>query len=235
MSVLPTMRSAPDARRTWRPRPAILAVYSPANGSFVRRSEYSGHVGASSMRHPAAAAPASRHARTRSLSGWAENDEPPANRVGDGSGGEGRPEAGGGDDVVPARVADPRKGVVLAEHRDGGPVTAAATSGEGGLEAVRAALDVEVSRLERRRQGVGGRPLFEQELRAGMDGVGDVDQGAGTAIDLGGDPSFGVFQVHGARLSHDRFSDFPSCCLTFPSSADRRRGPGRPPPGRAWR
>src|SRR3954467_5256301 len=64
MSVLPVTLSN---RLGWRPRRWALASYRAAMGSLVRRSVYSGHVDRYSIRQPAALAPPSRQASTRSL------------------------------------------------------------------------------------------------------------------------------------------------------------------------
>ena len=59
----------------------------------------------------------------------ADDVEPAAGLGDDGGRGQGRPQAGGGDDVVAAAVADAGQGVVLAEHRDPGPVAAVVARG----------------------------------------------------------------------------------------------------------
>jgi len=73
------------------------------------------------------------------------------------------------DDVVAARVTDPRQRVVLAQDRQGGPGAGLEARPEGGGHATHGRLHVEALRAEEPAEAVGGVGLLEGQLGMRVD------------------------------------------------------------------
>ena len=98
-------------------------------------------------------------------------------------------DAGGGDQVVPAGVADQRQRVVLAEHRDGGPAAVAAWRGHGferGLDPVGRAGDPPAGAFEEGGQRGVRVPFLVVLLRVRVDVEAERAQRRGGCGDRGG-------------------------------------------------
>ncbi len=132
-------------------------------------------------------------AATALLGRRAEDGEASAQLLGDRGRGEPGAEAGRADDVVAAGVPDLGQRVVLAQH---GHVRAVGVGprggGEGGVEAVGVALDLQPGLVEHRGEGVVGVVLGVPELGVGVQVVGDLDQLVGPPVDLGEDAAADV-------------------------------------------
>jgi hypothetical protein len=103
------------------------------------------------------------------LGGRAQQEDPPAQLVGQRRRGEARAEAGGRDDVVPAGVPDAGERVVLAEDGDGWAFAGLDGGAEGGLHAAHALLDLEALLAEELREPGTGLDLLIRELRIVVD------------------------------------------------------------------
>ncbi len=107
-----------------------------------------------------------------------------------------RAQSGGGDDVVPAGVADAGEGVVLAQHGDGGTCRACAGR-EGRLEAVGLPGHVEALALQQRREQIVREALLVVGLGVSMDLVGRVEQHVSACLHLGSQLCLELLQLHG--------------------------------------
>ena len=141
----------------------------------------------------------------------ADRAHPAAGLLGQRRSGQAGAEAGGGDDVVPAGVADPRQGVVLAEHGDERP-PAPGAGGEGGVDPVGGALDGQAGRLEDPRQQVVGEALLVVGLGVLVDLVGDVEEELAAGLHLLPQPGLELVEVHGLPPQDPcRSTILPSC------------------------
>ena len=99
-----------------------------------------------------------------------------------------RAEAGGGDDVVPAGVADAGQRVVLAEERHEGSLGPGAGR-EGRLHAVGLPLDLQPRLLGRPGEQIMGEVLLESQLGVLVDAVGDLGELGGACLHRGPRPA----------------------------------------------
>ena len=104
------------------------------------------------------------------LCGGAEDHDSSADVVGEGGGRQPGTEAGRGDDVVAAAVADAGEGVVLTENGDRRTVGSSSRH-KRGVEAVRAPLDLQAAALEHVAQQLRREPLLEEQLGVLVDAV----------------------------------------------------------------
>src|SRR5262249_19133396 len=102
--------------------------------------------------------------------------------------------AGGGDDVVAARVTDAGQSVVLAENRDRRSFTQVERAAERGVHAGQSALDLESLLVEELDEPRGSLDFLEAELRVVMDLTREFLEIGGKAVDSGSDEIF-----HGAH------------------------------------
>jgi hypothetical protein len=117
------------------------------------------------------------------LGGGTEDPDREAELVGQRCQGQPGTDGGRRDDVVAARVPDPRQGVVLGadRHRQG---PGAGLRDDRGVEPRRPVLDVEPSRGQCLGHPARGVVLLESQLGVGVDRVGQRDQGVTGAVDL---------------------------------------------------
>ena len=98
-----------------------------------------------------------------------------------------RADAGGGDDVVAARVADARQGVVLAHDGDGRAITRLQRGPEGGVDARHAALDLEALGAEELDEPAGRLDFLVAELGMVVDLAGELLQLIARPVQRAGD------------------------------------------------
>ena len=107
-------------------------------------------------------------------------------------------ETGGGDDVVPARVAEAGQGVVLEQHGDGG-ARLAGPRRERRVDAVRRPLDRQALVLQHPREEVVREVLLVVRLRVLVDLMGELDEPVGPGLDLSPQAVLQRGHIHGAH------------------------------------
>ena len=140
------------------------------------------------------------------LSRCAEDPEPSAQLAGDDGTGEPGTQAGGGDDVVAAGMADAGQGVVLAQHGNLGPF-ASDPCLECRRHAVGAADRIESLLFQDVGEDLMGAMLLEAEFGVGMDVVRGGEQHIGQLIDAGAHPRLDRLDGRGRTtrvVAHDR-------------------------------
>ena len=147
--------------------------------------------------------------------------------VGEGRQGQPGPDGRGRDDVVPAGVADTRKGVVLGAHGDDHR-PAPGGGDQGGGEVAHAVLDLEAAGGERLTDP-GGRPLLlEGQLGVGVDGVAQVEEAREVGVQLALDEGLSIHRSVLPPRRHGR--PLPSSASRSRRSRRRARPRRRPPP-----
>ena len=128
----------------------------------------------------------------------------PPELVGQRGGGQAGAEAGGGDDVVAAGVADAGQGVVLAQHGDRRARRTPARAANAVSSPAAERVDGQALALEDPGEQVVGEVLLEAELGVRVDLVRHVEQHVGPPVDLGGHAGLGVGSVAGSIPSRYR-------------------------------
>src|SRR5438128_2443465 len=194
-----------------------------ASAASCWTSAYGVPLGFTSSVAPVARAPASKQRSTLArissssaaalLGRGADDAHREADVIGDARGGDARADGDGGDQVVPAGVADAGEAVVLGAQGQVERPRAAARH-ERRREASDAALDGEAGGVEGFGAPRGGALLLEGQLGMGVDAVAQRDQ----AVPARGDPlADGGSGIHGDLR------------LQLPEGGAQRQGWGRGP------
>jgi hypothetical protein len=129
-----------------------------------------------------------------------QEHDAPADLLGQRGGGQAGAEARGGDEVVPAGVAQAGQGVVLAQHGHGG-AGGPGSRHEGRVEPVGAPLDGDAGLLHEAGQQVVGEVLRVVRLGVLVDLVRRLDELVGAGLHLGLEALLEGGQVHRRSLT----------------------------------